>query len=121
LLVHYDTHDVQLPHLVQCILAAGGFSAVEVDAPIAGVPALTQGDRIRAALGRANDVLRQASTGRLDMRATVPGALVGLGLLRLLGRRPELPQWYDFLFWSFVTFVNLNPPKSEPPWDVPGA
>ena len=32
----------------------------------------------------------------------------GLGKL-LTGGATRVPEWYDLLFWSFVTFSNLNP------------
>jgi hypothetical protein len=35
----------------------------------------------------------------------------------LFAGRRLVPAWYDLLFWSFVTFVNLNPPQQAAPRD----
>jgi hypothetical protein len=114
--IEYETHRVQLPRLVQTVLVAGDFGGVEVDAPIVGLAAVTDGDRVRDGLARLNDSLHLLTSGRLDLRAAVPGALAGLGLLTFALRKKSLPRWYDLLFWSFVTFVNLNPAAPREPF-----
>jgi hypothetical protein len=120
LVVLYDTSRIQLPSLIHTILAAGNFSGVQADSAIDGVPSESGGQRIRTAVGRFNDAIQSGTRGRLDLRTAAPGTLAGLGLLSFLfGRRP-LPAWYDLLFWSFVTFTNLNPHSpNEPPEHVP--
>jgi hypothetical protein len=108
LLVLYEADKIQLPTLIHSLLRAGNFRGVEVDA-IADRMHDPAGWRVRAALGRFNETVQSISRGRVDMRTAVPGGLASLGLAILLfGKRP-LPQWYDLFFWSFVTFVNLNP------------
>lgn len=122
LIIRYDTHSVQLPRLIQAVLAAGGFSGVAVDAPLFGLPTMAGGDRIRAALAKLNGEVEIGTGGKVDMKTAVPGTLAGLGLLFFLFRNRRIPEWYDLLFWSFVTFVNLNPARTaEPPWNVPRA
>jgi hypothetical protein len=49
----------------------------------------------------------------VDLRAAVPGSLAAGGLAMLLFGRRMTPAWYDMIFWSFVTFMNLNRPKDE--------
>ena len=124
LVVAYDASRIELPRLIHAILEEGGFSGVQTDSPIEGLPVETQGARIRGALGKLNDAIQTGSRGRLDLRTAAPGALAGFGLLRLLlGGGQRLPAWYDLVFWSYVTFTNLNPPSStnEPPAHVPRA
>jgi Heavy metal associated domain 2 len=120
LIIRYDTHILQLPRLIHAVLEAGGWSGVAVDAPLFGLPTMAGGDRIRAALAKVNETLELETGGKLDMRTAVPGTLAGLGLLFFLFRSRRIPEWYDLFFWSFVTFVNLNPARTaEPPWHVP--
>jgi len=122
LVIRYDTHSVQLPRLIHAVLAAGGFSGVAVDAPLFGLPTMAGGERVRAAIAKVNAELELTTGGKVDLRTAVPGTLAGLGLLFFLFRNRRIPEWYDLLFWSFVTFVNLNPARpAEPPWNVPRA
>jgi hypothetical protein len=107
LLVEYDARKVQLPWLVQLIVKLGGLDGLEVDHD--GRPLAPQGPAIRGALDRWNAALVAASRGRLDAKTAVPGTLAGLGALALLLGPRSVPRWYDLFFWSFVTFVNLNP------------
>jgi len=107
---------------MQAVLAAGGFSGIAVDAPLFGLPTMAQGDRLRAALAKLNGDLEIGTGGKVDMRTALPGTLAGLGLLFFIFRSRRIPEWYDLLFWSFVTFVNLNPARSaDAPWNVPRA
>jgi hypothetical protein len=113
LLVHYDAHEVQLPHLVHAIVDAGGFSGVQVDFSSADLPAEPAGVKVRKALDRFNTKIRTASRNGVDLRTAAPGTLAGMGVFALVFGRRLMPNWYDLLFWSFVTFVNLNPPVPE--------
>jgi hypothetical protein len=114
LLVEYRPREIQLPRLVETILRIGGLDAISVDRGPLGAP---QGDEVRAVVDRWNERLVHASHGRIDARTAVPGTLASLGVLRFLFGNRRLPEWYDLLFWSFVTFVNLNPPRND---DGPG-
>jgi hypothetical protein len=115
LLIEYRAREVQLPRLVQIIMRLGGLDGIAADR---GAPPPLQGPLVRDALGGWNESLLDVTRGRLDARTAVPGTLAGLGLLTLLFGNRRLPEWYDLLFWSFVTFVNLNPPRENAP-DVP--
>ncbi len=112
-LVEYDAKTVQLPWLVQLIVRLGGLAGVAADHH-GGEPRFT-GPAIREALDRWNGAVVGATRGRLDARVAVPTTLAGLGVLTLLFGRRRLPEWYDLIFWSFVTFQNLNhlPPMHD--------
>jgi hypothetical protein len=111
--IQYESRDLQLLQLIERILSLGDFTGLAVDAPIAGLPRTTPGDRFRDRLGAWNEWLRLRTSGQLDLASAVPGGLAGAGLLFALLRRPRLPEWYDLVFWSFVTFVNLNPARQR--------
>jgi len=68
---------------------------------------------VRDALDSWDRVVRRASRGQLDLRAALPGALAAAGVGVLLFGKRRIPEWYDLLFWSFVTFVNLNPTAKD--------
>jgi hypothetical protein len=107
MVVTYDARELQLPRLVQSIVRVARLHGLEVDARFdANVP--EDGARIRRALGDFNRVVRGASAGKVDLKVAVPGALGSLGIAMLLGGRRRVPEWYDLVFWSFVTFCNLN-------------
>jgi hypothetical protein len=110
LLVEYRAREIQLPRLVEIILRTGGLDGISADRAALGAP---QGQLVRQVLDRWNDQVIDASRGRVDARMAVPGTLAALGAVRLLLGPRTLPEWYDLLFWSFVTFVNLNPPRSD--------
>jgi hypothetical protein len=110
LLVEYRAREVQLPRLVEAILRIAGLDGISADRAPLGAP---QGAALRDAVHRWNEQLVDASRGRVDARTAVPGTLASLGVLTLLFGSRRLPEWYDLLFWSFVTFVNLNPPTSD--------
>jgi hypothetical protein len=110
LLVEYRPKEIQLPRLVEAILNFGGLDGLVADR---GPLAAPQGDQVREVLGRWNQTVMETTRGRVDARTAVPGTLASLGVLTLLFGNRRLPEWYDLMFWSFVTFMNLNPSKNE--------
>jgi hypothetical protein len=107
-LVLYDPHKTQVLPLLRTIVVTGGLAGLAVDhvAPTTGDP---PGDRVRGLLGRLDDRVREVASGRIDLRTAVPATLAVLGLNKLLTGVVREPEWYDLIFWSFVTFSNLNP------------
>jgi hypothetical protein len=125
-LVLYHPDETQILRLLRTIVRTGGLGGIEVDRADAPPPALP-GVRVRRMLGRLDARVREVCGGQMDLRAAVPGALVLLGLGKLVAElpRPRPPKWYDLIFWSFVTFSNLNPatmggsrPSAPAPPDV---
>jgi hypothetical protein len=115
-LIRYEPTQVQLPKLVATIVRTGGLHGLAlVTPPDEASPA--PGERMRRALGEVDRRARVASNGRLDLRTAIPAALAGTGLAMLLTRRRRVPEWYDLLFWGFVTFCNMNPKASPAPDD----
>jgi hypothetical protein len=113
LLVEYRPREVQLPKLVELILKLGDLDGLTADR---GPPPGPQGEAVREVVGRWNERLREVTDGRADLRTAVPGTLAALGALRFVLGNRRLPEWYDLLFWSFVTFSNLNPPEPSHPF-----
>jgi len=109
LLVLYEPRELQLPRLIHLLVRAGGLHGIEVDAANDWQHAPEDGAKVRAAFAKVNDALRAATSGTIDMKVAVPGTLAGTGLLMFLAGRRRIPEWYDLLFWAFVTFSNLNP------------
>jgi hypothetical protein len=110
LLIEYRAREIQLPRLVEIILRTGGLDGISADRGALGAP---QGQVVREVLDRWNEQVVDVSRGRVDARTAVPGTLASLGVVRLLLGPRTMPEWYDLLFWSFVTFVNLNPPTKD--------
>jgi hypothetical protein len=108
-LVNYDASAVQLPKLVTLIIRVGALKGIALEPSLAGAPSLTGGRRVRETLHAVNLQLNQACRGKLDLKVAVPAALTGTGFLVLAAGRRHLPQWYDLIFWGFVTFCNMNP------------
>jgi hypothetical protein len=113
LLVLYEPCELQLPTLVQLLVQAGGLAGIEVDANDAWAALPSQGARVREGLGGLNDSLRAFSAGKIDMRTAVPGTLAATGAAMFLAGRRRIPEWYDLLFWAFVTFTNMNRPDEQ--------
>jgi hypothetical protein len=109
LVIVYQPSAIQLPQLVQVVVRLGGLTGLAVDAR-PEVADQSQGQRLRALLDKVNRALRGSSRDLVDLRAMVPSTLALAGVGKLLFGRRTIPEWYDLLFWSFVTFVNLNPP-----------
>jgi hypothetical protein len=106
-LVLYDPRRTQILRLLRTIVLTGGLAGVEVDRAERRGGA-SPGDRMRGAFERLDAAARTAAEGKLDLRTAVPGTLALLGLGKLLGGPVREPEWYDLMFWSFVTFANLN-------------
>lgn len=107
LLVLYDPARIQLDRLLPALVAAGelGGIALDEEPPREGTP----GARLRCALRELDARACQAMKGRLDIRTCVPAVFLLAGLGRFAGGPRIVPKWYELAFWSFVTFINLNP------------
>jgi len=110
LLVLYEPRELELPRLVQLLVQAGGLAGIEVDSNDEWAKLPTQGERVRERLGAWNDSLRAFSDGAIDVRTALPGTLAATGAAMFLAGRRRIPEWYDLVFWAFVTFTNLNKP-----------
>lgn len=106
-LVHYDPAQIQLDRLISTLLAAGSIEGVALEQEEPRVGPL--GARLRDALRRVDARACQATNGRLDIRTGVPAAFLIAGLGRFVAGNRLMPHWYHLAFWSFLTFVNLNP------------
>jgi hypothetical protein len=116
-LVRYDPAKLELPRLVAIIVRLGGLHGLHLVVDPEEQPA--PGQRIREVLGAVDRRARSASHGWLDLRTAAPAALTGTGIAMFLAGRRRIPEWYDLLFWGFVTFCNMNPAGSPqtPPDD----
>jgi hypothetical protein len=113
LLVTYDPRELQLPRLIHMLVRIGGLHGIEVDAANDWQHRVDDGTRVREVFAKVNDTVRAVTSGTIDMKVAVPGTLAGTGLLMFLAGRRRVPEWYDLLFWAFVTFSNLNPRPGE--------
>jgi hypothetical protein len=113
LLVLYEPRELQLPRLVQLLVRAGSLAGIEVDSNGDWMGQPSQGARVRETLGGFNQALRTLTSGRVDLRSAVPGTLAATGAALFLAGRRRIPEWYDLLFWAFVTFSNLNRPDER--------
>ena len=111
LLVLYEPRQLQLPRLVQALVRAGGLRGIEVDAREDWSRQPSHGARVREVVGQWNRAVQKVTEGKVDMRAAVPGSLAATGLAMFLAGRRRVPEWYDMVFWAYVTFSNLNPPR----------
>jgi hypothetical protein len=118
LLVVYEPRELQLPRLVQLLVSAGELGGIEVDAKEDWSKHPTQGTRVRETMGAWNDSLRKLTAGKVDLRTAVPGSLAATGAMMFLAGRRRIPEWYDLIFWAFVTFSNVNRPGEEPHADA---
>jgi hypothetical protein len=114
LLVLYDPRQTQVLRILRAIVLVGGLAGIEVDRKDRERTA-SPGERVRAALGALDARFKDSTEGRVDLRAAIPATLAALGVGKLLQGSPRVPEWYDLLFWSFVTFSNLNPRAAEVP------
>jgi hypothetical protein len=113
LLVTYEPRELQLPRLIALIIRIGGLHGLELDVDNAWMNEPDGGEKIRDALGKWNDTLKELSQGKIDLKTTVPAGLTAIGLLRLIGGAARWPEWYDFVFYGFVTFMNVNPRRGD--------
>jgi hypothetical protein len=109
ILVTYDASIVELSTLVAIIIRAGALQGITLEPMLGGNGSLTGGQRLRSSLASLNAQVSNQCRGRLDLKLGVPAALTASGLLVLAAGGRLLPQWYDLLFWGFVSFCNLNP------------
>ncbi len=111
MLITYEPATIQLSRIVDLLVRVGGLHGLEMDAGVdaSGVP--RPGKRIRELLDDWDRIVQRASSGKMDLRSALPGALAAAGVGVFLFGRRRVPEWYDLLFWSFVTFVNLNPSR----------
>jgi len=107
ILILYDPRKVQVDALVSALLSGSGLSAVAADAQEHALGTALATHVTQTFLG-ADTQLFRAADGKLDLRTAVPGALVACGFATLLFKTFVAPQWYDLIFWSYVTFNNLN-------------
>jgi hypothetical protein len=112
LLILYRPRELQLPRLVQTLVRAGGLRGIEVDDPDQWGQQTSHGWRVREAAGAWNRAVQRLTDGKVDMRTAVPGSLAATGIAMFLAGRRRVPEWYDLVFWAFVTFSNLNHPAS---------
>jgi hypothetical protein len=113
-LVLYDPGETQILRLLRTIVQVGGLAGIEVD-HVETKPGAPPGERVRSALGDLDARVREAVDGSVDLRTAIPATLAILGLRKLLLGSVRQPEWYDLVFWSFVTFSNLNPQIPRPP------
>jgi hypothetical protein len=111
-LVRYEPQKIELPRLVALIIRIGGLHGLALDVPEDLDAKPTPGASVRRAAAAVDRRVRGATAGKMDLRAALPAALAGTGIAMLFAGRRRVPAWYDLLFWSFVTFVNLNPPET---------
>lgn len=109
ILVTYDPARLELARLVALFVRLARLHGVAAEAPELTPRAVPQGARVRRALAGLNASIQSLSRGQLDLRTGIPGALAAGGLSMLVFGRRISPAWYDLAFWSFVTFMNLNP------------
>jgi hypothetical protein len=112
LLIHYDPEQITLDRLLPMLLAAGSLDGVALDAEEAR--AGSPGARLRHAFRRMDARACEAMNGRLDIRTCVPAAFLIAGLGKFAAGNRIMPRWYELAFWSFVTFINLNPREHHP-------
>jgi hypothetical protein len=72
-------------------------------------PATPLATRINSWLGTMDESVDWVTGGNIDLRVLLPLSLFVLGIGRLLSSgNVQSPTWFDFLWFSFGTFVALN-------------
>jgi hypothetical protein len=117
LVIEYEPRVIQLPRVVDLLVRTGGLHGLEVDIGAERADRERPGIKIREVMDLWDRFIAKVSDGRIDLRTGVPATLLAFGAGVILFGKRRMPEWYDFIFWSFVTFINLNPGKN--PW-APG-
>jgi len=113
LVIEYEPRVIQLPRVVDLLVRTGGLHGLEVDVGAERPQREAPGVGIREIMDAWDRFVAKVSDGRIDLRTGVPATLLAFGAGVVLFGRRRMPEWYDFVFWSFVTFVNLNPSKTS--------
>jgi len=108
ILVTYDPRTVQIEALLAVLLSASNLSGIAADAQASPHGTTALAGRVKQTFASMDVNLFRAASGKLDLRTAVPGALLLSGVTTLLVKSLVMPQWYDLVFWSYVTFNNLH-------------
>lgn len=108
IVIAYDPLRLELTRLVARLVRIAGLHGIRTDACEGTLTRPPQGARLRQRIASCNEALRKLTTDAIDLRTAVPGTFAAGGLAILLFGRRRTPEWYDLMFWGFVTFVNLN-------------
>lgn len=105
-LIEYDPDEMQIDVLIATFLEVSGL-ALPPDGKehVHGTAVSTM---IRQTLANVDTNMFRAANGKFDLRTAVPAALFFGGVTILFFGRFAPPQWYDLVFWGYVTFNNLN-------------
>jgi hypothetical protein len=106
-------------------------SAGDADAGASAEPSVSLAESIARYFRNLNEDVAVA-TGGPDLKVLLPMALFVFGIKGLVfSKKPAVPTWYDFLWFSLGTFMMLNrtaqahaaasEPESPPPSVVPSA
>lgn len=106
ILIEYNPDEIQVDALIARFLEVSGLSLISDGEDHAHGTAVAT--TIRQALANADMNMFRAANGTFDLRTAVPGALLFGGITTLLLGRFTPPQWFDLVFWGYVTFNNLN-------------
>jgi hypothetical protein len=107
ILILYDPRKVQVDALITALLSGSGLLSLTADAE-EHADGTALATHIRQSFVSADTSLFRAADGRVDLRTAIPGVLAVSGFATLLFKAFVAPQWYDLVFWSYVTFNNLN-------------
>jgi hypothetical protein len=106
LLIEYEPGMVEPDQILSRIVTAGGLAGV-VDEATLRREAPSTAETLVTGAHRLNDIVRQVTGGRSDLRMMIPATFATAGVFSLL-TRPVSPSWDSFLYWSYVFFVDLN-------------
>jgi hypothetical protein len=61
-----------------------------------------------------NEITKELTGARTDLRTLVPTAIAALGAYSFLyGKEPRLPRWDNLLYWSYNIFASLHRPEID--------